>query len=143
MKYTTANHTGTSLGEFDTLAAAMENCRFYTEQTGNAATWQRVAPVQRSAYKSLIRVALATGYAVTVDSGGDEPDLSRSKKYREICEHVAAVEEAQITLHDSAGKYAGWALIHPHADEDDGGTVIDHTVNAFLESWWQAFYSHA
>jgi len=143
MKYTTTNHNGTSLGEFDTLAAAQENCRFYTEQTGNAATWQRVAPVQRSAYKSLIRVALATGYTITVDSGGDEPDLSRSKKYREICEHVAAVEEAEITLHDSAGKYAGWALIHPYAREDDGGTVIDHSVNAFFHSWDEAFYCRA
>jgi hypothetical protein len=142
MKYTTTNHNGRSLGEFDTLAAAQENCRFYTEQTGNPATWSKITR-QRSAYKSLIRVALAAGYNVTVDGGGDEPDLSRSTNYREICENVAAVEEAEITLRDSTGAFAGWALIHPHADEEDGGTVIDHTVNAFLESWWQAFYSHA
>ena len=142
MKYTTTNHNGRSLGEFKTQAEAVANCKEYTEQTGNPATWSKITR-QRAAYKSLIRVALAAGYNVTVDSGGDEPDLSRSTKYREICENVAAVEEAEITLRDSTGAFAGWALIHPHADEDDGGTVIDHTVNAFLESWWEAFYSHA
>ena len=142
MKYTTTNHNGRSLGEFDTQAAAEANCRFYTEQTGNPASWSKITR-QRAAYKSLIRVALAAGYTVTVDGGGDEPDVSRSTKYREICDAVAAVEEAEITLRDSTGAFAGWALIHPHADEEDGGTVIDHTVNAFLESWWQAFYSHA
>lgn len=66
MKYTTTNHNGRSLGEFKTQAEAVANCREYTFQTGNPATWEPIAPIGRAQYRAARRSARDNGHRYAV-----------------------------------------------------------------------------
>ena len=86
------------------------------------------------AYKHLVRYALNAGYAVSVDDGGDDFEIVRSRHYKTIIDCIESVEQAQIVISDQSGKQIGWALVMPFGVEDEE-TVCDYTITDFMEKW--------
>jgi len=86
------------------------------------------------AYKHLVRYALNAGYAVSVDDGGDDFEIVRSRDYKTIIYCIESVEQAQIVISDQSDKQIGWALVMPFG-VDDEETVCDYTITEFMEEW--------
>jgi hypothetical protein len=86
------------------------------------------------AYKHLVRYALNAGYAVSVDDGGDDFEIVRSRDYKAIIDCVESVEQAQVVISDKSDKQIGWALVMPYGVEDEE-TVCDYTITDFMEKW--------
>lgn len=95
--------------------------------------------MMKTAYIDLIKHALKLGYTVSVFDG-EEWSLKRSNKFRLIINEIKGVEEAQIRIRDIEGNSLGWALISCYGLEPDE-TVIDHTDNDFMNTWWNNYYN--
>lgn len=94
-----------------------------------------------TAYRSLIKAALKQGYTVSV-WGSCDPErlLGHSSGFKEICEAIKAVEEAEVVFYDEKKmKQVGWALISAYglAPEE---TVIDTTTQPWLNEWFDKLY---
>ncbi len=93
------------------------------------------------AYQHLIRRALAQGFTISVDSGGDELDLKRSSDYAAIVDACEAVDEARLLIRD--GKHFATVLVSGFGLADDE-TVIDWagahaTATQWLDDWFEDY----
>jgi len=91
------------------------------------------------AYRHLVKHALKHGYAVSVWDG-EEWQLKRSKGFESIVDAIQSVEEAEIRIRNTDDEIVGWAKVSAYGLEDDE-TVIDHTVNSFMDSWQESYDS--
>lgn len=95
----------------------------------------------RKAYQHLIRRALAQGFTISVDSGGDELDLKRSSDYAAIVDACEAVDEARLLIRD--GKHFAAVLVSGFGLADDE-TVIDWAgahaaATQWLDDWFEDY----
>jgi hypothetical protein len=93
------------------------------------------------AYEHLIQRALAAGFLISVDGGGDELDLVRSMDYAAIIEAVEAVDEAVLFIGN--GKRFATVLVSAFGLADDE-TVIDYagahaTATQWLDDWFEDY----
>ena len=93
------------------------------------------------AYKHLINRALAQGFTISVDSGGDELDLKRSSDYAAIVDACEAVDEARLLIRD--GEYFATVVISGFGLADDE-TVIDWAgahaaATQWLDDWFEDY----
>ena len=85
------------------------------------------------AYKHLVKFALKHGCYVSVWDG-EEWQLKRSTGYKAIVEAIESVEEAELKLRNADDEVVGWAKVSAYGLDDDE-TVIDHSVNEFMNIW--------
>jgi len=85
------------------------------------------------AYKDLVKFALKHGCTVSVWDG-EEWQLKRSIGYKAIVEAIESVEEAEIRIRNTDDEIVGWAKVSAYGLDDDE-TVIDHSVNEFMNIW--------
>lgn len=93
------------------------------------------------AYQHLIRRALAQGFTISVDSGGDTLDLKRSSDYAAIVDACEAVDEASLLIRN--GKYFATVVISGFGLADDE-TVIDWAgahaaATQWLDDWFEDY----
>ena len=93
------------------------------------------------AYQHLIRRALAQGFTISVDSGGDELDLKRSSDFAAVVDACEAVDEARLLIRD--GKYFAAVLVSGFGLSDDE-TVIDWAgahaaATQWLDDWFEDY----
>lgn len=92
-------------------------------------------------YKHLIKYALAQGCSMSVFSGGDGPDLSKSTDYLAIVEAVHAVDEASLRIQDAQGERIASVLVLPYLNDDE--TVADWCASEdghkWMETWSRAY----
>jgi hypothetical protein len=87
-------------------------------------------------YVKLVDLILSRGHYISVDTGGDEPDVIDSRNRAEILEAIESVDSAEITAFEetpdicSGFKFAFWALIIPFGVEPYE-TVADYTDNGY------------
>lgn len=93
------------------------------------------------AYKHLVKHALKAGHTVSVWDG-EEWQVKRSTAYKSIIEAIESVEEAELRIRDTSEnvQMMGWARVSAFGLDDDE-TVSDHTVNEFMEAWWDSYTS--
>ena len=89
------------------------------------------------AYEHLVRYALAAGNTVSVYDG-EVWAIKRSTDHQAIIEAIESVEEAQLVIYAPADIRMAWALVSAYGLADDE-TVIDYTVNDFMNSWEAAY----
>jgi len=87
----------------------------------------------KQAYIDLINHALAQGFKVSVWDGEAWP-VKQSIKFREIIDAIKSVEVAELQFRDAEGNKCGWAEVGAYG-LDPEETVIDYTVNPWLENW--------
>ena len=92
------------------------------------------------AYKHLVKHVLATGHAVTVWDGGDDPAEEHCDQFKKIVDAIEAVEEASIYIFKD-GATVGWARIVPFGLEDEE-TLVDYTANEFFRVWEEMYDRH-
>lgn len=88
----------------------------------------------QTAYMNLIRYALARNMTVSVWDG-EEWQIKRSKSFKKIVDAVNSVDEAALRIRDDSGSIIGWALVSADCGLNPDETVIDHTLNEFMEGW--------
>lgn len=93
------------------------------------------------AYEHLIQRALAQGFLISVDGGGNELDLVRSMDYAAIVEACEAVDEAVLFIGN--GKRFATVLVSAFGLADDE-TVIDWagahaTATQWLDDWFEDY----
>ena len=89
------------------------------------------------AYQHLVRYALAQGNRISVYDGEEWP-VRESTNAQEIIEHIESVEEAELIIKDPIDRRDLWARVSAYGLADDE-TVIDYTVNDFMNSWEAAY----
>ena len=92
---------------------------------------------QMKAYKHLVKFAFQHCYTVSVYDG-EVWEVKRANSYKKIIDCIESVEEAQLRIRDSEGNVIAWALVSALGLEDDE-TVIDHTVNSFMDTWQESY----
>ena len=97
------------------------------------------------AYRHLIKHALRDGFPMSVFSGGDEPDLSRSSSFGAVMTAVESVGECDLVIHGHDGKRMASVLIVPDLADDE--TVADWSAasdaaNSWLEVWAEDYADH-
>lgn len=89
-------------------------------------------------YVNLVDLILARGHCVSVDTGGDEPDVIKSTNRAEILEAIESVDVAELLVYAPCGgdgdkaywRNAFWAQIIPFGVAPDE-TVADYTDNGY------------
>lgn len=87
-------------------------------------------------YVKLVDLILSRGHSVSVDTGGDEPDVDTSRNRAEILMAIESVEMAEITVYEETPDYGSgfrfifWAMIIPFGVAPDE-TVADYTDNGY------------
>lgn len=89
------------------------------------------------AYKHLVRYALANGANVSVFDG-EIWEVNRSTDYQTIIDCIESVEEAQLEIRGHEGNPLGWVRVSAFGLADDE-TVVDYTVNDFMNEWEAAY----
>lgn len=91
-------------------------------------------------YVKLVDLILSRGHCVSVDTGGDEPDVIKSTNRAEILMAIESVDCAEILAYPSKDsrklrKYdcLFWALIIPFGVKADE-SVADYTDNGYWKS---------
>ena len=92
------------------------------------------------AHLNLITYALAQGYTVDVDGGGDDLDARRATGYAEIKSHVEAVDASNIIIRDARGQRMGSALIVLDYDQAPDEIIADYSCSPFMEQWAAQYY---
>lgn len=91
------------------------------------------------AYEHLIRYALANGATVSVwDGGGWDQNRAGIDNAHHLIAAIEAVDEAEITIRDKHDRRLGWARVSAYGLADDE-TVVDYTVNDFMNEWEAAY----
>ena len=76
--------------------------------------------------QKFIRVALAAGYAISLDNGGDEFEFEHSTDFKFITGEMHATDQERLHLSQD-GKHIGWVFF---VYGNDGWDVIcDYTVS--------------
>ena len=91
-------------------------------------------------YKHLIRYAIANGANVSVWDG-EEWQETRSADAAACIAAVESVEEAELVIRARNDDRLGWARVSAFGLADDE-TVIDHTVNDYMDAWSAAYDAH-
>lgn len=84
----------------------------------------------KTAYIELVKFALTKGMTVSVFDG-EEWQVRRSSKIKEIKEAVESVEEAELRIRDANGNLTGWALVAAFGLEPEE-TIIDNTMTPLM-----------
>jgi len=97
------------------------------------------------AYRHLIKHALREGFPMSVFSGGDEPDLSRSSSFGAVMTAIESVGECDLVIHGHDGKRIASVLIVPDLADDE--TVADWAASSaevtnWLEVWAEGYADH-
>jgi len=92
------------------------------------------------AYRHLIKHALRKAFSISVDTGGDELDLRRSKSLKDIVDAVEACDEAVMLFRDQENNKQGFALVIAGLADDE--TIADHSIIPWLEDWWKIYEDH-
>lgn len=90
------------------------------------------------AYRHLIKHALANACTVSVWDG-EEWQVKRSAKFKEITDAVESVEEAALRIRDANGQTVAQSVSVSAFGLDDDETVTDYTVCPFMDAWEQAY----
>ena len=95
------------------------------------------------AYQHLINRALAQGFTISVDSGGDELDLKRSSDFTAIVDACEAVDEARLLIRDANNQRFAAVLVSGFGLADDE-TVIDWAgahaaATQWLDDWFEDY----
>lgn len=89
----------------------------------NVKTRQRI---ERQIARKFLRIALAAGYAISLDNGGDDCEFKDSKDFKFIVGEMFATDEERLYL-SKDGKSCGWVFF---VYGNDGYDVIcDYTMN--------------
>ena len=91
----------------------------------------------KTAYLDLISHALTLGFTVSVWDG-EEWQVKKSTKIREIDDAVKSVEEAVLRFRDADNKVVGSAQVSVYGLEPDE-TVIDHSDNEWMNAWSEKY----
>jgi hypothetical protein len=89
------------------------------------------------AYRHLVKHCINEGNVISVWDG-EEWQVKRSDKYKEIIDAIESVEVSELQVYNNEGKMIGWALVIPF-DLADDETVADHTMTEFMENWWSIY----
>lgn len=90
------------------------------------------------AYEHLIQFALASGHTISVHDGEEWP-VKRSASATAIIDAVESVDEAVLKIMSADGSTRiAVATVSSFGLADDE-TVIDHTVNDFMDTWQTAY----
>lgn len=92
------------------------------------------------AYKHLVKFALAQGYVVSVWDG-EEWQIKRSNKFKEIIDAIESVEEAELRIRSIDATTDGgitWVRVSAFGLADDE-TVVDYYDNKFMQEWEEAY----
>jgi hypothetical protein len=84
-------------------------------------------------YVKLVDLILSRGHCVSVDTGGDEPDVIQSTNRAEILMAIESVEMAELFVYEPDGarwRFVFWAQIIPFGVAPDE-TVADYTDNGY------------
>ena len=97
----------------------------------------------KKAYQHLINRALAQGFTISVDSGGDELDLKRSSDFAAIVDACEAVDEARLLIRDANNQRFAAVLVSGFGLADDE-TVIDYAgahaaATQWLDDWFEDY----
>lgn len=87
----------------------------------------------KTAYMDLVKTAIRHGFTVSVWDG-DEWQVKKSTKIREITDAIKSVEEVELRFRDSENRVNGWALVSAYGLEPEE-TVIDYSDNAWMNEW--------
>ena len=95
------------------------------------------------AYQHLINRALAQGFTISVDNGGDELDLKRSSDFTAIVDACEAVDEARLLIRDANNQRFAAVLVSGFGLADDE-TVIDWAgahaaATQWLDDWFEDY----
>lgn len=93
----------------------------------------------RNAYKHFIKYALNKGCNISVFDG-EEWQVKRSTKQKDIIDAVESIEEAELRVRDSEGNKIAWASVIPFGVEPDE-TIADYSANEFMQEWNDIFDS--
>jgi len=89
----------------------------------NVKTRQRI---ERQIARKFLRIALAAGYAISLDNGGDDFEFKDSTDFKFIVGEMFATDEERLYL-SKDGKRCGWVYF---VYGNDGYDVIcDYTTN--------------
>lgn len=91
----------------------------------------------KQAFIDLVKYSLKAGHSISVWDG-EEWSTIKSRKFKEIVDDIKGVEEAQIKIRDIDNNSMGWALISPYGNAPDE-SVIDHSDNEFLNTWFDQY----
>jgi hypothetical protein len=90
------------------------------------------------AYKHIIQYALSKGFAVSVWDG-EEWQVKRSNKFKEITDAVESVEEAALRIRAADGQTVANSVSVSSFGLEDDETVTDYTVCPFMDEWETAY----
>ena len=89
----------------------------------NVKTRQRI---EKQIARKFLRIALAAGYAISLDNGGDDFEFKDSTDFKYIVGEMFATDEEHLHL-SKDGKRSGWVFF---VYGNDGYDVIcDYTMN--------------
>lgn len=89
------------------------------------------------AYKHLVQYALSTGANISVWDG-EEWQESRTTDAAAIIAAIESVEEAELVIRAANDDRLAWARVAAYGLADDE-TVIDYTVNDYMDKWEAAY----
>ncbi len=93
----------------------------------------------KQAYRELIKTALRNDFVISVWDG-EEWQVKRSQRLKDIVEAVKSVEEATLRFYDKNGGKQGGALVSAYGLEPEE-TVIDTTCGTpWIDAFDEAFY---
>ena len=90
----------------------------------------------KAEYVALVDLILSRGHCISVDTGGDDPDVVTSRNRAEILMAIESVDMAELRVYAQAvgGNerliFQFWAQIIPFGVEPDC-TVVDYTDNGY------------
>jgi hypothetical protein len=92
----------------------------------------------KAEYIKLVDLILSRGHCVSVDTGGDEPDVIQSTNRAEILEAIESVDMAELSVYEPCGGdgdkaywlFVFWAMIIPFGVAPDE-SVADFTDNGY------------
>lgn len=90
------------------------------------------------AYKHVIKYALSKGLTVSVYDG-EEWQVKRSDKFKDITDAVESVEEAALRIRDASGQIVANSVSVSAFGLEDDETVTDYTICPFMDEWEQAY----
>jgi len=92
------------------------------------------------AYRHLVKYALKNNCTVSVWDG-EEWQVKRSVSFKAIDDAINSVDEAQLRIRQGDA-VVGWALVSNDISFEDDETVMDNTVNDFMNAWEESYDSN-
>lgn len=89
-----------------------------------------------SEYVRLVDLIIGRGHFISVYTGGDEPDVIRSRNRAEVLDAIESVDLSELRVYaETVGgneryRFQFWAQVIPFGVEPDC-TVVDYTDNGY------------